>query len=589
MKITMTFYQTLSKEISSISKTFAIPEHQAFAVWFATVGWELSKDDAYDALSVEGPNEKGMDLFWVDHPNQRVFLAQCKYSKRGTQKPKVKDLESLLSSTDWLSSPQALEREGRPELVAAAKEFCDVINKDYSVFFYFVYCGQKDENIDKRIRVFNSNPDNEKRGRIGIHFDINLLEASYEELRGKGKRIKQADVIVDKKVLEVSGTFGKGLITSIKGSQLANLYSLYGDKLFARNIRGWLGARRGSVNAGIINTIENKKDRGNFWAYNNGITIVCDDYKHDPQTGQLTLFNFSIVNGCQTTVAINRSVKQTVTDDVFLLARIISPPEASIDQIIQFTNSQNLIRRWDLVSQDRTQLRLQRQFSELAYPIYYILRRGDWNSLNTAEKAKFKVSKGIVRTIRHDLLAQYLASFKGLAVVAYKNKAFLFDKYYEQTFPADLRVEEAIFIWKAGEQLQQLVREEIKKETELVQKGDKQREKYVLMLKRGGRFYCLAVLGLVSFLRNGPDYLRSITEERIISKHAGERLNKYAILSIQFYKQAVDDLLQLTGIDLSVLIRTTEFFEKIGDRVRNSYSTLSVNKEWLNGALPKLF
>jgi hypothetical protein len=586
----MSFHQTLKKEVGAISHSFAIPDHQAFAVWFASVGWELSQDDAYDALRVEGSNEKGMDLFWVDHPNQRVFLSQCKYSARCSHRPRVKDLESLLACTDWLVSPQALEREGRPELVAAAREFCDALSAEYSVFFYFVYCGQRDENIDKRVRIFNANPENEKRGRIAIHFDVKLLEASYEELRGKGKRIDNAEITVDRNALEVKGSFGKGLVTSLAGSQLAALYNSFGDQLFARNIRGWLGARRGSVNAGIIQTVENKRDRGNFWAYNNGITIVCDNYEHDPNTGKLALRNFSIVNGCQTTVALHRSEKGYVTDEVFLLARIISPPDSSIDQIIQFTNSQNLIRRWDLVSQDRTQLRLQKQFSELTNPVYYVLRRGDWHSLSAVERKRYQASGAAgARTIKHDLLAQYLASIKGLAVVAYKNKAFLFDKYYEQTFPADLRVEEALFAWRAGESVQDLVREEIKKEAELVQGGDKQRERYVLMLKRGGRFYCLAVFGLVCLLRNGPDYLRSITEERIASKQAGERIQKYARLSIQFYKQAVDDLLQITGTDLSVLIRTADFFDRVADRARNTFSTMSVNKEWLNGALPKLF
>ncbi|MCX5803982.1 MAG: AIPR family protein [Proteobacteria bacterium] len=502
----------------------------------------------------------------------------------------MKELDSFLGCTDWLLSPQALEREGRPELVAAAREFCDVVNQEYSVFFYFVYCGPRDENIDKRIRVFNTNPENERKGRRAIHFDIELLEDSYEELRGKEKRIEKGVIKGNKKVIEVTGSFGKGLLTSLEGSQLADLYTSFGDKLFARNIRGWLGVRRGSVNAGISQTVEDKRERGNFWAYNNGITIVCDHYHHDPETGKIELTNFSIVNGCQTTITLYRSKRSNLTNNVFLLARIISPPESSIDRIIQFTNSQNLIRRWELVSQDRTQLRMQNQFSELSNPVYYVLRRGDWNSLSKAARRKYRASgTGPARLIKHDLLAQYIASFKGLAVVAYKNKAFLFDKYYEQTFPADLRVEEALFIWKAGECVQDLVRDEIKKEAESVQKGNKQREKYVLMLKRGGRFYCLAVLGLVAMLRNGPDYLRSINEERIVSQQAGKRLQKYAKLCIQFYKQAVDDLLQITGHDLSVLIRTSDFFERIADRVRNTYSTISVNQDWLNGALPKLF
>ncbi len=190
--------------------------------------------------------------------------------------------------------------------------------------------------------------------------------------------------------------------------------------------------------------------------------------------------------------------------------------------------------------------------------------------------------------INNDLLAQYLASFRGRAVVAYKDKALLFERYYEQTFPVDLRLEEALFVWQAGEITQEVVREEIRREGERVEAGDRQREKYMLMLKRGGRFYVLAVFGLIARLQNGPDYLRSITEERITSKGARIRLEKYARISVQWYKQAVDDLLQIRGVDLSVLIREKDFFEKVADCTTNTFEAACVNEEWLEGALPKL-
>lgn len=343
------------------------------------------------------------------------------------------------------------------------------------------------------------------------------------------------------------------------------------------------------MNAGMIDTVENDKERGNFWAYNNGITIVCDNYDYNPSTGKLDLFNFSIVNGCQTTVALARSKDSAMSDEVFLLTRIICPPESIIDSVIRYTNSQNLIRRWDLVSQDRTQRRLKRDFADLNEPIYYMIRRGDWRSMGKEDKHKFRAEAGIFRTVKHDLLAQYVASFKGMAVVAYKNKAFLFDRFYEQTFPTDIRVEEALFIWRAGERTQTLLREDIRRESEKVNEGDKQREKYVLVLKRGGRFYALGVFGLVAKLRNGPDFLRSITEARIISKHATQRIDKYSVISIQWYKQSVNDLLQLTGTDLSVLIREKNFFDRVAERITNTYTAMSVNEEWLAGALPKLY
>ena len=587
--VSMAFLAALRKEVKRLAEIYSIPEHRAFAVWFGTTVLDLDEDDAFDALSVEGPNEKGMDLFWVDNPNQRVLIGQCKYSSEGTSRPKVKDLDQLLSCTDWLASPQALEAEGRPELVAASREYRDAVAQGYSVQLWFAYCGKRSENIDKRIRVFNDNPEHQERGRSARACDLGLLEGMHLEVLGSARRIESAEMRVSKDAYQVGGSFGTGLVASVGASQLVSLYEEFGDELFARNVRGWLGARKGSVNAGIIDTLENQKERGNFWAYNNGITVVCDAYSHDPETGVLHLSNFSIVNGCQTTVALARTQETWNPEEPFVLARIISPPEAIIDSVIRFTNSQNLIRRWDLVAQDRTQIRLQSEFQSLDKPVYYVRRRGDWRSLNAQEKRKYRDGKsGPIRRIEHDLLGQYLAAFKGRAVVAYKNKGFLFDRFYEETFPVDLRVEEALFVWHAGQRMRDLVRDEIRHETAKVEKGNSERQKYVLMLKRGGRFYSLAVFGLVARLRNGPDYLRSITEERVTSTAASRRIDKYARVSVQWYKQVVDDLLQITGTEMSVLIRQEDFFERAAERVANVYETWSVDKGWLDSTLPRL-
>lgn len=585
----MSFLSKLGMEVKRIAKTYSIRDDRAFAVWFGATGLELDEDDALDAMSVEGANDKGMDLFWVDNPNQRVLIVQCKYSARGTHRPKVKDLVQLLSCTDWLANPRALEREGRPELVAASREYQDAMEQGYSVQLWFAYCGKRSENIDKRTRVFNDNPEHQERGRTARACDLGLLEDIYDDILGNGRRIESVEIRVSKAAHEVEGSFGRGLVTSVGASELVSLYEEFGDELFARNVRGWLGARKGSVNAGIINTLENQRERGNFWAYNNGITVVCDAYSHNSSTGLLDLSNFSIVNGCQTTVALARTKDTWNGEEPFVLARIICPPESIIDSVIRFTNSQNLIRGWDLVAQDRTQIRLQGEFESLDKPVYYVRRRGDWRSLTAQHKRRFREGKtGPIRRIKHDLLGQYIAAFKGKAVVAYKNKGFLFDRFYEETFPVDLRVQEALFMWRAGERTQELVRDEMRNETAKVEDGKSERQKYVLMLKRGGRFYALAVFGLVAGLRNGPDYLRSITEERITSSAATQRIDKYARVSIKWYEQVVDDLLQLTGTELSVLIRQEDFFQRVAERVTNIYETWSVDEGWLNSTLPRL-
>lgn len=274
---------------------------------------------------------------------------------------------------------------------------------------------------------------------------------------------------------------------------------------------------------------------------------------------------------------------------VVLLARFIVPPRQTITSIIQFTNTQNPIRSWDLASQHPTQRRLKSEFGNLNEPVFYAIRRGEWASLGSADRKRFRTGEGRgTRTINGDLLAQFLASFRSNAVVAYKDKARLFDTYFEQTFPPDLRVEEALFVWEVGKTVESLVAREIKKEAKRTNAGERERERYWLMLKRGGRFFVVGVFGLIAGLRNGPDYLRSITEERMTSKRAAERIEKYATYSLNLYLQAVNDLLDLQPTDISTLVRAGNFFDRTSGRIENQYRAMAVNEEWLEGALPKL-
>ena len=121
-------------------------------------------------------------------------------------------------------------------------------------------------------------------------------------------------------------------MTTVGGGPLRELYLEHDDRLFDRNVRLFLGARKGGVNAGIRDTIASDSDRPNFWAYNNGVTFVCDSYSL--QGNKLTLTNFSIVNGCQTTVSIANS-SSSAARRVQVLARFIAAPERAIDSIFQ--------------------------------------------------------------------------------------------------------------------------------------------------------------------------------------------------------------------------------------------------------------
>jgi hypothetical protein len=84
-------------------------------------------------------------------------------------------------------------------------------------------------------------------------------------------------------------------VFSMTGGAVASLFGAAGTRLFARNVRGFLGSTE--INKGMEATLAEEPEY--FWYYNNGITIVCDDAKQESARGRniLRVTNPQIING----------------------------------------------------------------------------------------------------------------------------------------------------------------------------------------------------------------------------------------------------------------------------------------------------
>ena len=87
-----TFVFCLQQEVGSIARDLKVVKHRAFQIWFGRIVLNLSDDEALEATAVEGANDKGIDLFWIDHEDGKVIIVQAKYSEDGRCKPKVRDV-----------------------------------------------------------------------------------------------------------------------------------------------------------------------------------------------------------------------------------------------------------------------------------------------------------------------------------------------------------------------------------------------------------------------------------------------------------------------------------------------------------------
>ncbi len=78
------FENHLFEEVKRIAKREGISESAAFLFWCAINILELAEGEAREAISIEGANDKGIDLFWVDENirqkgSRKSRYSQCRY------------------------------------------------------------------------------------------------------------------------------------------------------------------------------------------------------------------------------------------------------------------------------------------------------------------------------------------------------------------------------------------------------------------------------------------------------------------------------------------------------------------------------
>jgi hypothetical protein len=216
---------------------------------------------------------------------------------------------------------------------------------------------------------------------------------------------------------------------------VADLFERAGVRLFARNVRGFLGSTE--INRGMEATLAREPEY--FWYYNNGITIICDEAKQESSRGRniLRVTNPQVINGQQTTRTLAATVKKGPRASV--LVRVIRVPRAAgsggnqfetlVSRIVSATNWQNAIRASDLMSNDRRQIEIERQLRKLSY--LYLRKRMTKGEARRAAGARH------MRLVKKEELAQAVAGCDLDPSIVREGKERLFEeRWYGQIFPS---------------------------------------------------------------------------------------------------------------------------------------------------------
>lgn len=574
-----TFEETMREEVASLADRLEISDSKAFAVWYGVVAMRLREEEALEAASYDGGNDRATDFFFVDDEWDRVVIAQWKYYKSSSKTPTAGDLTQLFNTPNELSDPQDLRDDGRDDLAEAAEALAEARDRNYQLDLRFFYPGKRHKDRDREpnrlLRNFNrKNQTDEITAQI---VRLEDLEVAYEDYKGSAGRVTKGELaLANGQFLQEDGPYGRSFVATVPGTSLAALYDEHGNRLFDQNVRLFLGTRKGTVNAGLRDTLGDKDERGNFWAYNNGITVVARSVEASESNGHLELTDFSIVNGCQTTVSIAEAT-DAAARDVAVVARVIAAEDPDlVERIIRYTNSQTPINVWDISARDKLQQKLRRELSEFEKPWFYALRRGELETLTDKDKyGKW----GQRRILPFPLSAQYLAAFRGMPVEAYKEKALLFTAHKAQVFPPDTEGRDLLWAWAVGQAVEKALPE--------FRKQIGEDDTTDAILKRGSRFFIESIAAHLLRDRNGDDFVARVGVDGLFAKAMGDRLHKYAMLAALFYVQIMRGMAQSTG-DIGTLIRRPETAGEISTGVNERLVGERLAPDALKEKLPKL-
>jgi hypothetical protein len=565
----------MREEVADLGQRLGIDEDHAFTAWYAKVALRLDDAEALEAMSYDGGNDRGIDFFLVDDERERIIVGQSKYFKKSDRNPKPAELTHLFNTAEELTDPQELRDAGRDDLADAGEDYLEARLKGWAGNLHLIYPGRQNDELDRLVRGFNQRNLRENISAAVIKLDD--LELLYEDYVGTVGRVLKGTLQLgdSERYEEDNEAFGRALVCTIPGASLKALYIEHGNRLFDQNVRLFLGTRTGSVNAGIRDTLKDPAEREYFWAYNNGITIVATSFEVDDEADVVTMDEFSIVNGCQTTVSIGES-SDAAANDVAVLARVVAAKPDLVDSIIRFTNSQTPIAIWDISARDKVQQRLKRELEELDEPWFYSLRRGEFDTLQNKDDFG---PYGARRVLPFPLSVQFLGSLRGIPVEAYKDKARLFTVHKDKVFPNDVTAADVLWAWTVGQAVERAIKK-YKGEIGVDETTEP-------ILKRGTRFFVTAVAGQLLRLRNGQDVFAKLDVKRILDKAMMERLDNYAYTATIYYVAIMRELIR-TGSDLAVLLKTTDTATELEQRVRERFAEDKLAPKALEEKLPLL-
>ena len=353
----------------------------AFLLLVAKTMFELDEEETLDGI-VDGGDDYGIDALYHESPDQgeiKIALIQGKYRAdlRGEAAFPENAVIKMIDAIGALFDPERVVtvnerlRERIEEIRSFVAEGAIPRVTAIAANNGSRWTQPAQQRIDDAAREFGGQVDWRHVGPDDLFAMLQAQKPIDVELQLAGQALVE------------TFDFRRVLLGRMSVAELARLAGEYGNRLFERNIRRYLGLAGNRVNEAVAHTLHESAQRPNFYFYNNGITITCSQFRHNAlqkENWRVQVSGLQIVNGGQTA----RTVQQVAgeigpeIEGAEVLVRIyeLQHDDSALVEAITFaTNSQNPVELRDLKANDLRQKALGESVLGLGYA--YRAKRDD--------------------------------------------------------------------------------------------------------------------------------------------------------------------------------------------------------------------
>jgi len=436
----------LHNQLEDVRNLFPrLKDDELFLLWFLNATVTGDEKDAAAALTGHS-RDKGTDAVLTDDHSKVVCVVQGKYHKKINN-----------------------GNESRPDVISFAQLACDLHGSDQD---FKAFLKEIDPRVHEKFRYARECL-RKRSYRLKLYF-VTTAKCSGSLVQEAEQRCRRADGPADIEIfdgksvllrlsdfldgvappvpsLDLPLEIGKGVtsechrrhdarenitawIFSMNTFAVAEMYETAGIRLFARNVRGFLG-KSTQVNRGMQDTL--RTEPWNFWYYNNGITMICDHAERISIGGRdvMRVSNPQIINGQQTTRTLHDADSHGSAASVLVKAIMVPRDLKSgsekfdmlVSRIVAATNLQNAIRPSDLMANDRRQIEIERELRKFNY--YYLRKRQ-----SKSEARRFVGAHQ--RVVTKEEIAQAIAGCELDPAIVREGKEGLFEEHlYPKVFP----------------------------------------------------------------------------------------------------------------------------------------------------------